>query len=488
MAYYVGADIGTSSVKLLLIDDRGNTCARQEEFYNLSLKHPGWTEIDPDEWFSATMRGVPKLLAGIDHQAVQGIGFTGQMHTTIFLDENGVSIRPAISWNDTRTAGLIEPLKEEIAKHYKLGHINGILSTGSPASNLLWLKENEPGNFNRLDKVLIGPDYLTYRFTGIYGTDYCEASTSSLFDIHSKRWSSQMCQIIGLSESTLPPIRASGQIVGCLLPEIAEQLGLSPEVQIIAGTGDNPATYLSSGQLVSGEPVISLGTSGVLIFSRSVVDDNAKGKPILFSIDNSVFTTIVQGVVQSVGSSYGWWVKNILKSDSFDDVSRTLDSTGPVNKQLLFYPHLTGDKTIHADPHLKGALIGIGADNTQVEATRAIFEGIGFAFRQLMEQMHAGKEIHTIKVTGRMSGIREFMQILADILNVRIEVSENIGAVQGIAMLSAQSCGNQDIFSCAGKHSPQACVFHPRKQFSDSYHEKYCIYTRIYDSLRQIYT
>lgn len=487
MTYYIGADIGTSSVKLLLIDDLGNACARQEEFYSLSMKHPGWIEIDPDEWFSATMKGLPRLLDGIDRQSVRGIGFTGQMHTAVFLDNNGALIRPAISWNDIRTADLIKPLREEISKYQELRHIDGILSTGSPAVNLLWLRKNEPDNFARLHKVLIGPDYLTYRFSGIYGTDYCEASTSSLFDIRGKKWSSRMCQIIGLSESVLPPVRASGQKTGCLLPEIAEQLRLSPKVQIIAGTGDNPATYLSSGQLSNSEPVISLGTSGVLIFSRNMVDDNAKGKPILFSTDDSLFTIIVQGVVQSVGSSYGWWVKNILKSDSFDDVNRTLDSTGPINKHLLFYPHLAGDKTIHADPLLKGAFIGIGADVTREEATRAIFEGIGFAFRQLMERMHAGKETRTIKVTGRMSGIGPFMQILADILNVRIEVSENIGAVQGIAMLTAQSCGSQDIFTYVEKHPSQARVFCPRKPFSDTYNEKYCIYTKIYDSLKQIY-
>lgn len=488
MTYYVGADIGTSSVKLLLMDEYGNACAKQEESYDLSMKHPGWVEVDPDEWFSATMKGLARLLDGVERKSVRGIGFTGQMHTTVCVDNSGALICPAISWNDIRTADLIKPMKDEISQYEELRHISKILSTGSPAANLLWMSKNEPDNFTRIHKVLIGPDYLTYRFTGIYGTDYCEASTSSLFDINSKTWSSRMCKIIGLSESALPPVRASGQIVGCLLPEIAEQLELSPDVIIIAGTGDNPAAYLSSGQLASGEPVISLGTSGVLVFSRNVADDNAKGKPMLFSADGNVFTTIVQGVVQSVGSSYGWWIKNILKSDSFDEINQTLDSSATVNKQLLFYPHLTGDKTIHADPSLKGAFIGIGADVTQEEATHAIFEGIGFAFRQLIEQMHAGKEIHTIKVTGRMSGIKAFMQILADILNVRIEVSENIGAVQGIAMLTAQSCRKQNISNYVEKHAHKTCVFHPRKLFIDSYNKKYYIYTKIYDSLKQIYT
>lgn len=487
MTYYVGADIGTSSVKLLLINDQGAACAKCEESYSLSSPRPGWMEIEPNTWFSAAMRGLQRLLRGIDRGAVGGIGFTGQMHTAVFLDGEGESIRPAISWNDTRTAGLVTELKKEIAGHKELSSIGGILSTGSPAVNLLWLKREEPGNFAKLRTVLIGPDYMTYRFSGAYGTDYCEASTSSLFDSHSRKWSAGMCRIIGLPESVLPPIRGAGQIVGGLLPAVAEALGLPQSVRVITGTGDNPAAYLSSGQLTSGEPMISLGTSGVLMFSREKGDGRAKGKPILFSLGDRHFRTIVQGAVQSTGSSFRWWAKDILRGESFDDISGQVDCSGDVNQRLLFYPHLAGDKTIYADPYLRGAFIGLGSDTSREEATRAVLEGIGFAFRQLMEKMHAGRELHSIKVTGGMTRMHGFMQILADILNVCLEVSENISAAEGIAQLAAHSCGVGKAFELQENQSGEHRIFRPRTAFVERYDEKYCLYAKIYHALRQVY-
>ena len=470
MTYYIGVDIGTSSAKLLLMDALGNVCRKQEEHYSLAQPHPGWLEIDPGHWFLAAIAGLKLLLTGIDRRALRGIGFTGQMHTTIFLDEAGNSIRPAISWNDTRTADPAQRLRQRICAHGDHRHIAEILSTGSPAANLLWLKENEPENFARLQTVLIGPDYLTYRFTGVYATDYCEASTSSLYRMDTHSWSAPMLALVGLDETTVPRVFGAGQIVGSILPEIARELGLPMDVQVIAGTGDNPATYVSSGQLKSGEPMISLGTSGILMSSRPL-DAGAKGKQILFSVDASTFHVIVQGAVQSTGSSFRWWAKDILRSDDYDAVSDLVDITQPVNLKLLFYPHLNGDKTIYADPHLKGAFIGIGTESTRGELTRAMMEGISFAFRQLMEQMNVGEGVHTIKVAGGMSRMASFMQLMADILKVRIAVAPGTGAAQGAAWLAAKGCGN-DITQRADAR--QGLVeFYPRGAYLPAYDDKY---------------
>lgn len=484
MACYIGIDIGTSSAKLILIDSKGNVCARQDVFYNLTQTLSGWFEIDPCSWYDAVMHGASKLLEGTDRSMVGGIGFTGQMHTTVFVDARGHSIRPAISWNDTRTSSLLGPLREEISRHYELRHIGGIISNGSPAANLYWLSKNEPENFAKIHKMLIGPDYLTYRFTGVYATDYCKASTSSLYDIYHKQWSERMCNILSVPMSVLPPVYSSGHKIGLIQPEIAAQLGIEPTVQIIMGTGDNPSTYLSSAMLKSGEPIISLGTSGVLMYARDAVDEKAKGKTTLFSAGGDNFSFIVQGTVQSSGSCYSWWAKNFLDADTFEDIQNKVDITKPVNQQLLFYPHLNGDKTIYADPYLKGALIGIGTNVNKEEVTRAILEGISFAFKQLMEEMYTEKKPGTIKVAGKMSCVQPFMQILADVLQIQIETHENISAVQGIAILTAQSCEDHEIEKIA---QGPVTIFNPRKVFSEMYTEKYQKYKKIYSSIKEIY-
>jgi len=484
MAYYIGVDIGTSSAKLLLIDGKGNVCARHSTFYSLSQIQPGWFEIDPCEWYNAAVDGIIKLLDGFDCREVRSIGFTGQMHTTIFLDEQGNSIRPAISWNDSRTSNLLTPIRKEISRHHELRHIRGIISHGSPAANLLWLKKNEPENFAQLHKLLIGPDYLIYRFTGIFGTDYCEASTSSLYDIYRREWSELMCQILDVPMSILPPVYHSGHKVGLIKSEVAEQLGIPPEVLIIMGTGDNPATYLSSAMLDSGEPIISLGTSGVLMYARNMVDEKAKGKTTLFSTDSSHFSYIVQGTVQSLGSCYSWWTKKFLDADSYDDIRKEVDITKPINQHLLFYPHLNGDKTIYADPYLKGALIGLGTDVDKEEVTRAILEGISFAFKQLMEEMFTKKELSAIKVVGKMSTVKPFMQILADVLQLRIETHENIGAVHGVALLTAQSSEGRNMEKVA---EGIVITYSPRQAFSDMYLEKYRKYKKIHRLIKEIY-
>ncbi|MCL2864133.1 MAG: FGGY family carbohydrate kinase [Lachnospiraceae bacterium] len=484
MNYYIGIDIGTSSAKLLLLDDQGSVHAQERVCYDLLQTQTGWFEIEPNEWFKATIVGIKKLLIKFDPKKVKGIGFTGQMHTTVFLDKHGNSIRPALSWNDTRTSEYLELIKEKISNYKDLQHISGIISTGSPAVNLLWLKEQEAGNFKKLHKILIGPDYLTYRFSGKYGADYCEASTSSLYDIHNRTWSEKMCNIIGIPLSILPPVYHSGYKVGVILPELSEVLGFNKDVQIIIGTGDNPATYFSSSMLKNKEPIISLGTSGILMYNRCTVNEKSKGKSTLFSINDKDFYIIVQGAVQSSGSCYNWWVKKFIEVQDFDEIKNNVNITKPINHQLLFYPHLNGEKTIYADPHLKGALIGIGTDVDKEEVTRAIFEGISFAFKQLIEQMQIDENFKVVKVTGRMSTVRPFIQILADILQVKIETDDNISAVQGMAIITAQSCENKLLNKETGRNTQ---IFYPRSSYSRIYVDKYQKYKKIYHSIKEVY-
>lgn len=503
MAYFLGIDIGTSSAKLIAVDEAGNVVKRCGRDYQYSQPGPGWKEIRPDVWVDAVEDGLLELLSELDKAQVRSIGFTGQMHTTVFLDHEGKCIRPAIMWNDMRTKDIIPSMKERIAGKEDTGQILRILSTGSPAANLLWLREHEYENFRKLGHFLIGPDYLVYYFSGAYSTDYCEASTSSLYDTEGRCWSETMRSLISLPDSVYPPVHGSREIVGNLSVRLQEKFGLPSDVRIIAGTGDNPAAAVATGALQYQYPVLSIGTSGVLVLSRNQVEQDVRGKQILFSMDGKKISVLVQGVVQSAGGSYNWYAKNILGVDDFDSLTAPVDMDTLGETDLLFYPHLTGDKTIYADPTLRGAFIGLDTNHTRVDLAVAVMEGICFAVRQLVQEMRLTKEeLGQIRVTGGGSHSSVWMQILADVLDVEIkQLDGGEGASMGAAVMARDAVmgetGRLDHERADGEltgHQPaQACkpvkirgYFFPRPYQVGVYDIKYKKYLKIYDAIKMM--
>ena len=488
MANFIGIDLGTSSVKLILTDETGTVLAEAGDDYALLQPRPDWKEIEPETWWEAVSRAMDRLLSNTDGRNVQGIGVTGQMHTVVLLDENGKSIRPALMWNDTRTRNLIHWMRERVVGKEALS-IRGILSTGSPAANLLWLRRQEPENFGKLRKFLIGPDYLVYRLTGTYGTDYCEASTSSLYDSLSRKWSPLMRKMIGLPESVYPEVRGSAETAGTILPDIAARFGLNPEAKVLVGTGDNPAAAIATGCLGGNYPVFSLGTSGVLMFPRTKADFESKGKNILFSFDSQTFYTLVQGVVQSCGSSYNWWNRSLLGLADFSGADRDIDVEKLGENRVLFYPHLVGDKTIFADPSLRGAFIGFSTDTTRADMTQAVMEGVAFALRELTEAMRLTKEdLRNLKAIGGGSRSAVWMQILSDVLNLPVAQMEgNTGAGYGMALLAAYRCGAApSLERLTADTITVKRRFEPRARNAALYAEQYSRYRRVHDALKTI--
>lgn len=486
---YTGIDLGTSSVKLVLTDETGKVLRESSQDYSLLQPAQGWKEIEPETWWSAAANALGRLLDGVDRAQVDGIGVTGQMHTVVLLDEQGQSIRPALMWNDTRTKDLISELKQKLSGT-EVSYISSFISTGSPAVNLLWFRENEPESFKRLHKFLIGPDYLVYRLTGIYGTDYCEASTSSLYDLRRLEWAPEMREIIGLSASVYPAVRGSAEIAGTLLPNVAARFGLRNDVKVIAGTGDNPAASIPTGCLGCQYPVLSLGTSGVLMFPRRAPDFEAKGKNILFSFDSKTFYTLVQGVVQSCGSGYSWWNRNIL-NQKISEADREIDIDRLGNNPVMFYPHLVGDKNLYADPELRGAFFGLSTDTTRADMTQAVMEGIAFGVRQLAEAMHLpAAELARLKAIGGGSKSRVWMQILADVLNTPIDQLEgSAGAGYGMALLAAYSCGAVSSLEDISKSAVYIKErFLPRASNAGRYEEAYQRYLKIHDAVKAVFS
>ena len=485
MKSYIGIDVGTSGIKLLLIDDARNVLAQTSREYEVCHPHEGWSEIEPSVWYENMISGLHELLAGQDPKRVRTIGVTGQMHTLILLDENGKSLRSALMWNDKRTTEYIPLLREKLSQTSEGKYLSRIVSTGSPAANLLWVSREEPELFKQCRHFLIGPDYLVYRLTGTIGTDFVEASTSSMYYIKRREWSEEIKELIGLPSEAYPTVRGSNEIVGSILPKLAHEFNFRDDVKVIAGTGDNPAAAVSTGCITGGYPVLSLGTSGVLTFPLDQVNDETRGKIILFSMNGKNFAYLIQSVVQSVGECVNWWTRKILGIHNFGTFDDKISSDILHNSTLLFYPHINGDKTIYSDPKLRGAFIGLSSDTTPAEMYYSLLEGLCFAVRELSE--YVGLNLHkyeTLKVVGGGSKSDLWLHILADVLNINVErLGGTTGASFGIAMLAYASDNPCEKVSSSLQTEK---IFVPNPEMAKIYSDKYTRYLRIHDAMKYI--
>lgn len=482
MKYYVGIDMGTSSLKITLIDEVGHIHSQIAQEYDYAMPQEDWREIEPTIWGEALDCCMKKLRQskGDDiMQQIASIGVTGQMHTTVFLDKSGVSIRPAIMWNDNRAGDLLRDIKAQLSEKNSLRLIKKIISSGSPALNLAWLRKHEPENFHRLDKFIIGPDYLVYWLTGHIGTDYCEASTSSLYDLQNLYWSEEMCRIIGISSQQCPQVYASSITAGLLKEVLAKAWGMTNQVSVIVGTGDNAAAAVAAGADRGKFALMSLGTSGVLLFRRSGFVE-AKGKNILFASESDKPEFLVQGVLQSCGRTMNWWIKQILGLDDIASAFGAVDWQASARKKLLFYPHIMGEKTIYGNPDLRGAFIGLSESNTRQDMLVALMEGMAFGTRELAEKMSVPADLMTpLRVTGGGAANTLWLKIMATVLNVPVQrIPNGGGAGYGAALLAMK------------KRLPlmeeDKDIIYPEENLLDCYAEKYNNYLKINKAIGEI--
>ncbi len=486
---FLGIDLGTSAMKLVLMDRKKTIRAQITEEYEAAQPRCGWSEIDPELWYECMERGLGRILEHGAGRQIRAIGVTGQMHTLIVLGEDEKPVRPAMMWNDIRTRDLIPELKQKMAEFPEGAYLSKTVSTGSPAANLYWLKKNEPEHFAAIRKFLIGPDYLVFRLTGRAGTDYCEASTSCLYEICGRRWSEPMRKLLGLPREAYPPVQGSALAAGMIRKELAEKFAIPAGTPVLTGTGDNPATAISTGCMGRGYPVISLGTSGVFMMPVEKPGDEARGKTILFSFDDRAYFYLVQGAVQSNGSTLEWWVRSILETDDFSVVDQTVDPKTAWKGSVLFYPHLVGDKTLYADPNLRGGFFGLSTETDRAGMLYAVIEGLCFSFRELAEKMKLPLEkFGSVKVVGGGAKSRVWMQTMANVLNIRIEQMDGmIGPACGIALLAACRCGGMDSPEQMAEGLVRTrAVFEPDPDAAAACEEKYRKYLRIHEGLAYI--
>lgn len=483
---FVGIDLGTSAVKLLLMNEKGEIQKIANREYPLYFPYPGWSEQNPTDWYDKTIDGLKELLSECDKSRVAGISFGGQMHGLVVLDEKDEVIRPAILWNDGRTEKQVEYLNQQIGKDKISQYTANIAFAGFTAPKILWMREEEPEQFERIHKIMLPKDYLAYRLSGSFVTDVSDASGMLLMDVKNRCWSGEMLSLCGITEEQLPELHESYDVVGTLLPKVAEELGLSTDVKVIAGAGDNAAAAVGTGTVGKGACNISLGTSGTLFISNDMfgVDPNNA----LHSFAHADGHYHLMGCMLSAASCNKWWMDEILRDSDYAGVQKDIDKLG--ENHVYFLPYLMGERSPHNDPMARGAFVGMSMDTTRADMVQAIFEGVAFGLRDSLEvARELGIPLTTTRICGGGAKSPLWCKIIANILNLKVErIAVEEGPALGAAMLAAVGCG---VFSSV-EEAAQAIVqvvdvIEPEPELVEKYQDRYQTFRQLYPALKEIY-
>ena len=483
---FIGVDLGTSAVKLLLMDENGKIKKTVSREYPLYFPHPGWSEQKPEDWYIQSMDGLKELLKDEKKEEVAGISFGGQMHGLVLLDENDEVIRPALLWNDGRTYEECDYLNNVIGKDKLSEYTANISFTGFTAPKILWVKNKEPENFARIKKIMLPKDYLAYRLSGVHCTDVSDASGMLLFDVKNRTWSKEMCEICSVKPEWLAKVYESYEVVGTLKKEVAEELGIPAEAKVIAGAGDNAAAAVGTGTVGDGRCNISLGTSGTIFISsrKFGVDKNNA----LHSFDHADGTYHLMGCMLSAASCNKWWMDEILKTKEYAREQEGIDKLG--ENHVFFLPYLMGERSPHNNPNARGTFTGITMDTTREDMTQAVLEGVAFALRDSLEVAKSlGIPITRTKICGGGAKSPLWCKMIANILNLKVDkIESEEGPALGAAMLAAVGCGVYgSVEEIAEKMVKVVDTIEPDPSIAAKYDEKYAQFKQIYPALKPVF-
>ena len=485
---YIGIDLGTSAVKLLLLDESGAVLNTVSKEYPLSFPHPGWSEQRPEDWRHAVMEGVPELVAGFDAGQVAGIGAGGQMHGLVALDKDDNVIRPCILWNDGRTSAEVEYLNGTVGKDKLSAWTANIAFAGFTAPKLLWMRKNEPENFARIAKIMLPKDYINYVLTGVHCCDYSDASGMLLLDVEHKCWSKEMLELCGVTESQMPRLFESYECVGTLKPEIAAQLGLSENVKVCAGAGDNAAAAVGTGTVGEGACNISLGTSGtIFISSDSFGVDPSNALHAFAHADGNYH---LMGCMLSAASCNKWLMEDIFSTTDYNAEQAPITDDKLGENHVYFLPYLMGERSPINDTNARGTLVGMTMDTTRADITQAVLEGVAFAIRDSLEVARSlGIEIKRSMLCGGGAKSPLWRKIMANVLGIELDlpVSEQ-GPGMGGAMLAMVCCGAySSVREVCEKLVRVSETVKPDGDLTAKYERRYQAFKQIYPALKGVF-
>lgn len=500
MAVFLGVDVGTSGTKTLAMQEDGTILASATEEYPLFSPHPGWSEQNPEDWWQATIKSIRKVLktGKIKAADVKGIGLSGQMHGSVFLNKKHEVIRPALLWNDQRTAAECAEIEQRAGGRKKLIKLvaNPAL-TGFTAPKILWLRNHEPKHFDKTVQVLLPKDYIRFRLTGEFATEVSDASGTLLLDVKQRNWSRPLLSKLELDDSLLPDVYESEDVSGHLTADAAGLLGLSKGVAVVGGGGDQAAGAVGNGIVKKGVISATMGTSGVVFAHSDEVQIDPEGRVHTFchAVRDKWH---VMGVVLSAGGSLQWYRNQLCeqqvaeakrkKVDPYELISAQAEQAPPGSEGLFFLPYLTGERTPHADPDARAAWIGLSLRHGRSHLGRAVMEGATYAMRDSLEIIkELDIPVREIRLSGGGARSPFWRQLQADIYGQKVvTINAEEGPAYGVALLAAAGTG-------AYKDVVEACSSTIRVVQSTSvnskaksiYNKAYPVFQGLYSSLKE---
>lgn len=500
MPLFLGIDTGTSGTKAILVDETGTLLASDTQEYPLSTPYPQWAEQSPDaDWWPAAQAAIRAVLAkaGVSGDQVGGVGLTGQMHGSVFLDKTGQVIRPALLWCDARTGAECAQITEAVGGEEKLFEVIGQpVFTSFTAPKIVWLRQHEPQNYERLAQVLLPKDYIRYKLTGEYATEVSDASGTSLLDVRKRDWSPAMLSALEIPRTLLPRVYESPEVTGTVTAEAAALTGLKAGTPVVGGGGDQAAGAVGTGTVEPGRVSSALGTSGV-VFAHSAepfFDPQMRIQTFCHAVPGAWH---LMGCMLASGGSLRWLrdtffqpervVGGTIGADAYELMTRGAATVPPGSEGLIYLPYLSGERTPYPDPDARGVFFGATLRTTRATFARAVLEGVAYSFKDafaLLEEVSV--PVAQVRASGGGAKSAFWLQILADVIgqpHVLLHVDE--GPAFGAALLASVGTG-------AYASVPEACAAairttsetHPDPETTAAYARYYPVYRALYPALK----
>ena len=489
MTYWIGIDVGTGGTRVLLVDAQGKIAASfTAPHEDIHMERPLWAEQRPENWWDAAQEAIRGALAQVSASGrdVRGVGLSGQMHGLVMLDADDKVIRPALIWCDQRSQPQVDTINELIGKDSVLSYTANPVLTGFTLPKLLWVRDNERANFERLRKILLPKDYVRFGLTGEHATDVADASGTSLFDVALRAWSVKMAERVGLPESVLPQVFESSHISGRISSSAAAATGLAEGTPVVAGAGDQAASGVGNGIVEPGIVSCTLGTSGVVFAYTKHPEYDTQGRVHTFchAVRDAWH---VMGVTQGAGLSLQWFRNNFEPKAGYDSLTLEAATTAAGADGLFWLPYLMGERTPHLDPAARGGWIGLTAKHTRAHLIRSLMEGVSYSQKDCLDVIQQmGVHVESVRLSGGGARSLFWQQMIADVFGKRVAVLENQeGSAYGAALLAMVGTGEYSSVREVTKATiREVRVCEPQVEEGEIYKAGYRVYRALYPATK----